>query len=413
MFKNIINYSAIFIVFLGAFTLQNLISIDLNLAYLIYIVLFIYFFLYFEKLDIDIFIILIFVIISIFSLINIFFYNNNLTLFLKQIIGISFTYLVYNYLIKYNDYNIKKLFKVYLNIAFIIAFIGLFQEFSYLIGFVPGYDLSWLKSISRTGTFGNLIRINSLVGEPAGLALLLSPAFFVSVNSLLTKDYNLLYKHKSIIIILAMILTFSASGYLGIIFSLFLLFYNYGKFKNFLIGVLIVILIFSAMYNFIEPFKIRVDGSLSVVKGQRELETAGLSTFALFSNALVAFESFVNNPVFGSGLGSHEISYHKYINEVINVNSINMFLNTKDANSLFLRIVSETGFFGIFLLLYFILKNNIKRNRDNTNFLWIINNSILSLFFIKLLRSGHYFGGGFLFFVLLYYYSNKVYVKDS
>lgn len=82
-----------------------------------------------------------------------------------------------------------------------------------------------------------------------------------------------------------------------------------------------------------------------------------------------------------------------------------MFLNVEDANSLFLRLRSETGLLGLLLIFIFIFKFHIIRKNDKSGYLWIINNGILSMFAIRLLRFGHYFATGFFFFFWLYYFS--------
>ena len=82
-----------------------------------------------------------------------------------------------------------------------------------------------------------------------------------------------------------------------------------------------------------------------------------------------------------------------------------MFLNVDDANSLFLRLLSETGLFGIIVFFYFLFKSHLLKKRDKSKYLWIISNAILALFLIKLIRSGHYFVNGFFFFFWLYYFS--------
>jgi hypothetical protein len=163
------------------------------------------------------------------------------------------------------------------------------------------------------------------------------------------------------------------------------------------------------MYIFIEPFNMRVKDSLDVLLLKEDLANSNLSTFTLYTNALIAWKSFLRNPFFGSGLGSHSISYDYFINDIVEVNRAPLLLNQNDANSLFLRILSELGIFGIFVFIYFILKNHINIKDIGQSKLFIINNSILVMFFMKALRMGHYFNNGFILFVLLYYYSKKQY----
>jgi len=210
-----------------------------------------------------------------------------------------------------------------------------------------------------------------------------------------------------LIIISSVFLSFSLVGYIGMIVSLALLFYNYVKIRYLVIGtMLIAVLIFFA-YNNIGDLKMRIDDSIDVLTGKMNLYSANLSTFTLLSNTLVAYESFKDNPVFGSGLGSHEISYNTYIGKVVDVDKVIKFLNMQDANSLFLRLLSETGLFGILLFFYFIFKFHVLRKNDKSGYLWLISNAILAMFLIRLLRCGHYFVGGFFFFFWLYYFAGR------
>jgi len=405
-----INYLAIFIIFSGGLTLYDYLPFaDLRISYLImaFVLLLCIPFLkgiYFNKA----FLFLLGIII-IFSLYNVYIGKDTFVLLTKQIIGIFSTSLIFYLLMKVNKYDVKKMFKVYLNLAVLVGLIGLFQELSYLLGFKIGYDFSyifpsWTLYLSETG----FLQINSIMPEPAAFCYVMMPAFFVALTSFSKSNFKFLNKWKSLIIVSSVFFSFSLVGYIGIIFSLALLFYNYTKIRYLVIGtVLIVVIIFFA-YTYIGDIKMRVDDSINVLTGKISLYSANLSTFTLFSNALVAYESFKDNPVFGSGLGSHEISYNRYIGKVVDIGKVRMFLNVQDANSLFLRLLSETGLFGLLLIFYFIFKFHVLKKNDRSGYLWLISNAILAMFVIRLLRSGHYFDGGFFFFFWIYYFASKL-----
>ncbi len=413
--RQLINYLAVFIVFSGGLTFQDYLPFaDLRISYLImaFVLLMCTPFLkgiYFNKTFI-----FLFGIIIIFSLYNVYIGKDTFVLLAKQITGIFSTSLIFYLLMKVNKHDVKKMFNVYLNLAVLVGLIGLFQELSYLLGFKIGYDFSyifpsWTLYLSKTG----FLKINSIMPEPAAFCYSMMPAFFVSISSFSKNNFKFLKKWKSLIIISSVFFSFSLVGYIGMIFSLALLFYNYAKIRYLVIGtVLIVILIFFA-YNNIGDLKIRADDSINVLTGKTSLYSANLSTFALFSNALVACESFKDNPVFGSGLGSHEISYNRYIGKVVDIGKVRIFLNVQDANSLFLRLLSETGLFGLLLIFYFIFKFHVLRKNDRGGYLWLISNAILAMFVIRLLRSGHYFNGGFFFFFWLYYFAGKLNIPEK
>jgi O-antigen ligase len=149
----------------------------------------------------------------------------------------------------------------------------------------------------------------------------------------------------------------------------------------------------------------RVDDTISILNNTDKLENTNASTFALLSNARVTYEAVKENPIFGAGLGSHAITYQKYIGKLINVENAQILLNIEDANSLFLRILSEMGLFGLIIFISFLMKYHISKKYDNDKYLYVVNNAVLSMFVIRLLRFGHYFTTGFFFFFWIYYFS--------
>ncbi len=395
--------------FSGALTFRGVSSfMDLRISYLIMALVLLLCMpflkgIYFNKTFLSLF-----GIIIIFSLYNVYIGKDTFVLLTKQVIGIFSTSFIFYLLMEVNRYDVKKLFKVYLNLAVLIGLIGLFQELNYLLGFKAGYNFSyifpsWGLHLSKTG----LLRVNSIMPEPAAFCYSMMPAFFVSISSFSKNSFKFLKKWKSLIIISSVFFSFSSVGYIGITVSLVLLFYNYVKIRYLVIGSALIVVVMFLAYNNIGDIKMRVDDSIDVLTGKMSLYSANLSTFTLFSNALVAYESFKDNPVFGSGLGSHEISHNRYIGKVVNVDKVRRFLNIQDANSLFLRLLSEIGLFGILLFFYFIFRFHVLKKNDRSGYLWLISNAILAMFLIKLVRGGHYFVGGFFFFFWLYYFAGR------
>src|SRR5690606_6654855 len=128
------------------------------------------------------------------------------------------------------------------------------------------------------------------------------------------------------------------------------------------------------------------------------------SSFTLLNNYLVAIESFKSSPIWGSGLGSHPASFDKYSLTKKFYLPFEDF-NKADANSLLLRLLSETGLLGLGLFLFILIRfrcgNNHSLNR------WIISNGIFVMMIAGLLREGHYFHSGVPFFIFLYIYNYK------
>lgn len=421
---NFINYLAISTIFSEALT----INLPGWYAFKIYnVVLFfigLFLIVKLKKVYFNQFFIYLFILIIYNSLFNIFMGANTFVLLVKQIIGIFLHYIVYSLLIKYNNENVKKIFTIYLNFAFAIALIGLFQEMAYLINrhfansanefLMMFYDFKWFLP-NQTAIFSySGLRINSIMPEPFAFCLVMMPAFFVALTSFTNKSNQFISKSKSIVIITSFILTFSFVGYIGALCATILFLISKLKKFRFTISLILLVLLPLIAYNNIEDIKYRIDQNFKFFTKEIPLERTNLSTYTFFRNLLVTKEVLKKDLIFGNGLGSHLISYENYSKQLNIKNHINYIikLNNKDANSLLLRLLSETGVFGFLIFLVFIYKFLIRKKEYATDYLWIINNSIFVLFIIRLIREGNYFSEGFFFFIWLYYYSKKISVRN-
>lgn len=418
-----LNYSAVSAVFADVWTLHEFPFAELRGPFIIMLFVLIIYALNRKKLAINRTFIVIFLSIITFSLSNIFIGNETLPLLVKQIVGVGFSALAFYSLIKINYFDINKLFKIYLNISVVVAVIGIFQQFSFLVGFRAGFDFSYFlpywKYHIATGI--HLLRINSILQEPGAVCYTLIPAFFIAITSLVPDNrFRYLDKWKSFIIISAVLLTFSSIGYIGIVIAIFLFTLNTVRdHRYFFISIAILfssITFICYIYNSIPDIKGRVDNSFDYFAGTKSLNEINLSSMILFSNVNIAFKSFTANPLFGTGLGSYPILFDKYFETVPLkgfVNSYGAAFNRTDANSLFLRLLSETGLFGIIAVFYFLIKHYLSFKNDTSHYLWIINNGMLPHFIMRLIRGGHYFDSGFFFFIWMYYFSSVTSRKKS
>jgi len=413
---NLLNYFFVSTVFLGGFLLFTS-PFEFYDSY-IFILLFLFIYtIRYHKIDFNRIFLVIVLVLTIFSLVNVYLGKDTVFLMMKQVSGILLTGTAYYLLIIINKYDIDKLFKIYLQIALIVAMIGIFQEFSYLLGFKSGYDYSgFIQKWSLCPATGGMPRVNSIFMEPSHFAITMAPAFFVSLSNFVGKKpmyLNTVSIWGNTIIIISYILTFSAIAYMAIAISLLLIF-NVKKFKSFLsVSVIMLILIFAA-YKYIPEIQMRVDSTVGLVTGSTKVDNSHLSVYALISNGFVAYKSFMDSPVFGRGLGSHPLSYDKFFlpNVSNGLWSRNYPLaNRQDAGSLFFRLVSETGLFGVIVVLYFIFKFRLKM-RD-THGLVMLSNGIFILFILQLLKQGHYFYDGLFFFVWMYYFAYQSYHKTN
>lgn len=354
----------------------------------------------------------IFLILLLTGLLNIAIENNTTALFFKVFAGLVLSYYFYYYVILEFKFDVQTLFKWYMYGAYLASLIGLIQYVSFLVGFTPGYDFSWLLNkwaVIKGGNFG--IRINSIFAEPTYLASTLSAAFFVSFYNLIRKQNHFISKPKSIIIIAAYLLSFSGVGLTGVFLTLLFLVLNFGLLRYLFLLVPLTVILFNFLYVNVSEFKDRYDGIVGLFSGEKFKlgETHG-SSFILYNNFHVATENFKTNPFFGSGIGSHPVAFDKY-SLAKNFKVFGFNSNGADANSMFLRLLSETGLFGVIIFLVLIYKCYIRRQPDDPDYYWLISNSIIVMIFLNLLRQGHYFLNGFPFFVILYYYNWRSYTS--
>lgn len=359
--------------------------------------------------------------------------NNTLAKFLKIYINVAVSLVFYQYVMQYYEFDVKRIFKMYLNVSFFVCVLGLIQLISFFVGFTYGYDLSTSLPINKWGlSRGGLgIRINSIFSEPSYLGAYIAPAFFISIYQIITRTNNFLSLKRCIIIVLCYLLSASTVAYLGVFFALILLTLNYGAIRYFLLAVPLVFILFFVAYNNTNEFKVRMDGinelffqdimSENINKGESRnarqsrikkfLTRVHGSSFVLYNNYNAAKQNFLENPFFGTGLGSHEFAFDKY-NLANKIGNIYEF-NVSDANSMFLRTVSEVGLIGVCFLVFFIIKFFISRDLGSNEIdeYWLISNALLVLILLQYARQGNYTYNGFFLYCWMYYYNKVAYSK--
>lgn len=341
------------------------------------------------------------------SLFNIYIGLNTGPLLLKIFLGLFFSYLFFYAIIRYYDTDIKYLFNLYLKASVVISFIGLFQFLSFQLDFFPGYTLNFIVNkggFTPGGNFG--IRISSVFSEPTYFATFISPAIFVAVNDLISSNRIFFKKWLSIVIIGIFLLTFSGNAYNALFIIAFLFIYNFGFLRYSIIGFPIIIAGYFYAYENINEFKGRVDGTISIFQsGTFKIGITHGSSVNLYDNYQVSLKNLAANPLFGTGLGSHPIAFDKYT-ITKHITQVGFAFNRQDANSMFLRAMSETGIFGAFILLFIVFKFFVSKNNSNDpeNRYWVMSNAILVLILLNYIRQGHYFLYGFPFYIWLYYF---------
>lgn len=341
--------------------------------------------------------------------------GNNLVFNFCKIYGGIFlsTYFFYCLLVHY-EFNINLFFYWYCKLSLFICYIGVFQVFSFLIGFDFGYDYSWIFNkwgVIKGGVVG--IRVNSILAEPSQLGIVLAIPLYVSVKNIFSKSNFIFTKMQSILVILVVVLTTSSIAYLGLLISI-LLCTNTFRLRYLVIGLLITVAGFFVAYNNVTEFRLRADSAKGLwFENNFSIDNTNNSSFVLYNNLHVATENLKKHPFFGTGLGSHEIAY-KNFTLTKNLLNYNFDFNVKDGNSLFIRLCTETGLIGLFSVLFltfkgFILKIDAENNDLNTKY--IISQSIFVLLILTFIRQGNYMLNGLPLIFLIYYHNYSSY-KD-
>lgn len=356
------------------------------------------------------FLLRVFVLLLVVGIFNIFLENNTSALFFKVYTGLAMSYFFYYYIIVEFDFDIEQIFKWYLTGSYWVSWIGIVQFIFFMIGYENGYNFWYILNkwgYTPGGLFG--IRINSVFAEPTHLGTVLSGAFFVAVYNLLRKETYHYNRFQGMIVIGVYFLSFSAMGQLGVFLAVFLLAISYGLVRYVLVAIPVSVFLFNIVYENVTDFRERYDSTVSLFSGGKfELGKTHGSSFTLYNNYVVAIKNFQDNYLFGSGIGSHPVAFQKY-SLGKGIKTIGFNNNSADANSMLLRLISETGLFGTIIFLYITFRCYVVRGKEPETNHWLISNAILVMILLNLFRQGHYFLNGFPLFFLLYFYNHKSY----
>lgn len=344
------------------------------------------------------------------GLINVYLGNCEPFSFIKVFGGLLLSLLFYYYVYLYYGKNLKRIFQVYLKWSYWVSIIGLIQVVSYNVRFKPGYDFHWI--LNKWGAIeGGLmgIRVNSIFPEASQFAIVMGPAVYVSIYNLLHKNSFTLTKTHAVVILISVFLSTSSTGYLGIMIS-FLLASDGIRLRYIVFGGLFSIVAFNVIYSNVPEFKIRVDAAIALwVYQDFKIENTNTSSFVLYNNYHIATTVLESHPIFGAGLGSHEVAYDRYsLTNNMAAFKEGFAFNKSDANSLFLRLLSETGLLGVGFMILVLVRGYVGKQQNHLLFEYrIVGQASLVIILLYLLRQGNYFINGFPLFVYIYYF-NKI-----
>lgn len=341
--------------------------------------------------------------ILIYQIILILWIHYPLDRFINQYIMLTSFIIAYHILFNFNKNDIHSLFQKYLDIAYTLSILGIIQ---FIIFYLCSFNIFQIFTAKDIGTASFTVndvylRINSILMEPGLLATILIPATTYYIFTIKRSTAK-----RALIILTALILTFSTIGFVILIFILIDRAIVFLSTKSIYVRLLvwpllITILLIGTHKNLGSTGDNPSDISIKIkesVEGIKELqpesiELLNLSSYATLMNLYVAQHAPAR--LTGTGLGNHPYNYEK-----VYVSNYHAYgLNKNDGYSLFTRLYSETGYIGLALFIFFLIKNY---NHSN-----IINHSVFFLIIAYLLRGGHYTLNGTIFFFFLYYWTNK------
>lgn len=343
--------------------------------------------------------------------INVAFGNNTAFGFIKIWGGFILNLTFYYFVLRYYRFNLIQIFSIYLRVSFAVAVIGYVQIVAKIVGFIPGFNFSWLFNkwgIVEGGFVG--IRVNSIYSEPATLGTSMAPAVYVAMYNLLHKKKFILNKLQSSAIVIIYILSSSSVAFIGLFLIIFLVTDSI-KLRYFLIGLTIAIIGGIFLYQKSPDFKYRIDTSVALWFYQDyRIENTNSSSFVLYNNANVTMEALAESPFLGTGLGSYEVAFEKYTltKKVLNYE---FEFNTADGNSLLFRLLVETGIVGAIAVIFILIKGFVRKKDEVIELLpyRLISQGIFVMIALYLMRQGNYFLNGFFMFFLIYMYNWKQY----
>ena len=304
----------------------------------------------------------------------------------KEVLGISVSMLYAYYFFRMIGNDIERAFTTYSTIAFWFAVIAL-----------P----VWVASCIYSREF---IRLRGLAAEPTAFCILVLPAYYWYAYRYFTFRVQ---GARVAVFTLAMILADSTNGFIGTILGATLLLSGRRNLKYLFAVPVVVGAITTLVYISSPDVRLRVDDTLRAVVRQ-DVVGSNFSTYAIMSNVFVARQVLKESPFLGNGLGSHPLSHERFLAEIPGVARFVRAgfadLNAPEAASLAIRTLSELGVLGFSGELIFVFYFHVGGKGSRA----AISNAILVVFFLKLLRGGHYFPADQFFFIFIYILNHQL-----
>ncbi len=228
----------------------------------------------------------------------------------------------------------------YLKVMYFISIMSFIGMFFSILGYYPGIPVNddkyltiFFHNIHNTNTFST--RNSGMFWEPGAFQgyLIMVPLMFIDNLSLLWKRY----KKQCLILIVALLSTFSTTGYIA--FAMVMMYYVAIKLRNKFARVLLVpVLLFSLIYAYSS-----LDFLGEKIDKHIERATSGNVTVDRLGSAILDWHYIKKNPITGNGLAD----VTRYEDHLMYKELIGGFSNG------FTDVVAKFGI--IFIVVYFIL----------------------------------------------------------
>ena len=331
--------------------------------------------------------------------------------FTKVFGSLVLPYLYYWYLWQYLGEDVIRGFRLYLKGALIVSMVGLliFLDSLFPVGIYAAFS-AFLKINLTPAVFG--IRIASTLGEPTYFANSIAPAGLFALWRLFFRQPDFdsylqdrglwLKRWQALAILVALVLTYSTMALVGLLVSFALILLIKRQLRTMLFSGFLVLLTVTIARTVPE-----INERLVGLRNATEVADTNVhgSSAILYNHAVITWENFSRNPWVGSGLGSHPVATKKY--GILRDTTAFAYAeqNAPDASSMFLRIASELGLFGILLTLFFLRTQYFKvQLYDHEGLvLKLISAAFLVTLLLQLFRQGNFILNGFPFFVYGYF----------
>ncbi|MDR2959196.1 MAG: hypothetical protein LBV10_06580 [Stenotrophomonas sp.] len=295
--------------------------------------------------------------------------------------------------------SVNKVFSVYLKVAYFFAALGVLQELVFVM-----LDVDMLAFLSPgSKRLGSHLGIAGLSVEPAFYACALLPAGAYHVSRFVQR-FRISF--KGAITVLAIVLSTSALGYIGLFVSAaatFIVGFHIRRFWILFLSVPLV-LVLAIKVSSLDFFQLRWNDTVSVLQGGELTMEDGmnLSTYSNAVNSLISLRSFADNYGIGVGMGMYSAVFDEYISGYELPAYRDDIPGRGSATSLFARVTAELGLAGWLLLLtvlYWAWKNMRAADDKAMAIAYIATLSII------LLRMGEYYANGVVLVLVMIYLS--------